>query len=288
MWRAVRTLLPSVLLLAVTALPAAGQSWRTIAKARQLRGQDFLEVNIEYAVGKLEVGKGPSALLYRFESRYDEDIFRLQSNYLESEGRGTLRIDIAGENDIDIKRMRDYDDKAGNLKLDLSPTIPVALNVEMGAAEARLDLGGLRLRGVTLQTGASDTEIHFSQVNPEVAETCIFKAGAASVEIRQLGNSNCQRISVSGGVGAIDLDFSGDWKHDAAADINVGLGGIELRVPAELGVRIEKNTFLMAFDAPGFEKQNGGVYLSDNWDTADRKLTINIRGALGGITVARS
>lgn len=288
MWRAAGTLLPSVLLLAVTALPAAGQSWRTMAKARQLRGQDFLEVNIEYAVGKLEVGKGPSGLLYRFESKYDEEIFQLQSNYLESEGRGTLRIDIAGENDINIKRMRDYDEEAGDLKLGLSPTIPVALHVDMGAAEARLDLGGLRLRDLTLQTGASDTEIRFSQANLEVAESCIFKAGAASVEIHQLGNSNCRSISVSGGVGAIDLDFSGDWQNDAAADINVGLGGIELRIPAELGVRIEKKTFLMAFEAPGFEKQNDGVYLSENWETAERKVTINISGALGGISVARS
>jgi hypothetical protein len=277
-----------VLLLVVTALPASGQSWRTLAKARQLRGQDRLEVNIEYAVGELEVSKGPSALLYRFESKYDEDIFELQSNYLESEGRGILRIDIAGENDIDIKRMRDYDDEAGNLELALSPMIPVELNVKMGAAKARLDLGGVRLSGLTLQTGASDTEVRFSRANPEVAESCIFKAGAASVKIRQLGNSNCRRISVSGGVGAIDLDFSGDWTDDASADINVGLGGIELRVPAELGVRIEKNTFLMTFEAPGFEKQAGGVYLSRNWDTADRKLTINISGALGRISVARS
>ena len=288
MSRGMRTLSATVLLLAITALPASGQSWRTMAKARQLRGQERLEVNIEYAVGRLEVSKGPTAFLYRFESKYDEEVFELQSNYLESESRGVLRIDIAGENDIDIKRMRDYDDEAGVLKLALSPMIPVELNVEMGAAEAHLDLGGLRLSGLTLQTGASDTEIRFSQRNPEVADSCIFKAGAASVEIRQLGNSNCRRISVSGGVGAIDLDFSGDWNHDASADINVGLGGIDLRVPAELGVRIEKNTFLMAFDAPGFEKQARGVYLSRNWDTADRKLTINISGALGGITVARS
>jgi len=287
MRRVTTTALATALLFVALAPPAAAQSWRTVAKARQLRGQDFLEVNVEFAVGKFELTRSPDALLYRFESRYDEDLFRLHSNYIESGNSGALRIDIEDRDGVNIQRLRDYDDEAGSLKLGLTGDTPIDLNLKLGATEARLDLGGLKLRNIVFETGASNSQVRFSEPNSEVAESCIFKAGAAALELRELGNSRCRTISVSGGVGAIELDFSGDWKEDANADINVGLGGIELHIPAELGVRIEKNTFLMAFDAPGFEKQNGGVYLSRNWDTASRRLTINVSGALGGISVAR-
>ncbi len=267
--------------------PAAAQSWVTVAKSRQLRGQDFLDVRVEYAVGRFELRRGPDHLLYRLDSRYDEDAFRLSTNYLESRGRGSLVIDIEGEEDVDFRDIKDYDYEAGHLRLDLSAAAPIALSMKMGAVEAQLDLGGLRLQRLTLETGASDTRIRFSEPNRDVAETCVFKAGAAALKAVRLGNSGCRRINISGGVGDIELDFSGKWDYDATASINVGLGGVEIRVPAELGVRIEKSTFLMSFDAPGFIKQDGGVWVSRNWGTAAHRLTLSVSGVLGSIEIAR-
>ena len=286
-----RGAVPAFLLLALIAGPvdpAAAQSWKTIAKSRQLRGQDFLDVEINYAVGRFELSRGPDRLLYRLDSKYDEDAFRLTSSYLESEGRGSLRIDIEGHDEVDLGNIKDYDFEAGNLVVNLSGSTPLALSMKFGAAEARLDLGGLRLKDLVLETGASDTQIRFSEPNRERAEHCTFKAGAAQFEVDDLGNSGCERINVSGGVGTLSLDFSGDWDHDATADINVGLGTIEITVPAELGVRVDRSTFLMSFDAPGLEKQDGGVWLSRNWDTAEHRLTLSVSGALGGISIARS
>ncbi|UCF19250.1 MAG: hypothetical protein JSU87_15185, partial [Gemmatimonadota bacterium] len=238
-----------LLALAASAVPASAQSWKTVSKSRQLRSQDFLDVKIEYAVGRLEVGRGSDRLLYRVESRFDEDVFSLNSTYLESGGRGNLSIELDGHDDVDLQDLKDYDYEAGNLRIDLSPATPLALSLKFGAAEARLDLGGLRMRKLVLETGASDTEVEFNEPNPEVAEFCSFKAAAAAFKVRGLGNSRCQNVTVSGGVGDVKLDFSGEWSQDANADINVGLGGIEIRVPPEIGVRIERSTFLMSFDA---------------------------------------
>ncbi len=286
-----RVAVPAFLLLALICGPAgtaAAQSWKTVAKSRQLRGQDFLDVKINYAVGRFELSRGPDRLLYRLNSTYDEDAFRLTSSYLESGGSGSLRIDIEGHDEIDLGNIKDYDFEAGDLNVNLTGSTPLALSMKFGAAEARLDLGGLTLQELILETGASDTHISFSERNRARAENCTFKAGAAQFRVDDLGNSRCRRISVSGGVGTLSLDFSGDWDHDATADINVGLGTIDIAVPAELGVRVERSTFLMSFDAPGFEKQDGGVWLSRNWDTAKHRLTLSVSGALGGIKIARS
>ncbi len=279
-------LLALTALLAVSA-PASGQSWKTVAKARQHQDQDALDVRIKYAVGRFELGRGPDGLLYRLDSRFDENAFNLRTNYLESGKRGSLRIELEGHERLDLRDLKDYDVEAGSLKVDLSNRTPLNLRLEMGAVEARLDLGGLRLQELSLETGASDAQIRFSQPNLVEAGHCSFKAGAASLNVEKLGNSNCRNLSVSGGVGSLTLDFSGDWKHDATGDINVGLGSIEIRVPAELGVRIDRSTFLMSFDAPDLVKQDGGVWLSRNWETASRRLSLSVSGALGGITVAR-
>ncbi|NIR45237.1 MAG: cell wall-active antibiotics response protein [Gemmatimonadetes bacterium] len=281
------TVLAAAALLA-SAIPAGAQSWRTEAKSRGYRGQDFLDVRITYAVGRLDLHSAPDHLLYRIDTRYDEDVFRMRSDYLESGGRGSLRIEIESiEDDLDLDEWDDRDYEAGRLEVGLPQHTPVALNLKLGAAEARLDLGGLTLERISYETGASETEIGFSEPNRQVAEYCSFKIAAAALRLNDLGNSRCERINVSGGVGDLKLDFSGDWTHDASADVNVGLGGVEIRVPDDIGVRIEKSTFLMKFDAPGFLEEDGGVYLSRNWDDAEHRLTITISGALGGIRVAR-
>jgi hypothetical protein len=277
----------AVALAATMAPQAAGQTWRTEAKARQRRGQEFLDVKVTYAVGRFELRRGPDRLLYRLDSRYDEEVFILHSNYLESESRGDLRVEIDDLGEVDFGDLKDYDYEGGNLTLDLSGAIPLALDLQMGAVEAELDLGGLRLQRISLQTGASDTRVSFSEPNREAAEFCTFKAGAAALRVEGLGNSGCRRMSVSGGVGTLVLDFSGEWDYDATGDINVGLGTVEISVPAELGVRIEKSTFLMSFDAPGFVKQDGGVWLSRNWDTAENRLTLSVSGVLGGVEIDR-
>ena len=271
-------------LLAGSVATAEAQSWKTINKSRKRRAQEFLDVKIKYAVGRFEVSKGSDNQLYRLDSRYDEDVFNLTSSYLESDHRGRLVIDIDGRDDLhDL----DYDHEAGHLRLNLTGETPLSLSMKFGAAEAKLDLGGLRLQNLLLETGASDTYITFSEPNKETAEHCTFKAGAASFKVDNLGNSGCENITVSGGVGKLALDFSGKWKNDAKADINIGLGTVEISVPAELGVRIDRSTFLMSFKAPGFDKQDGGVWVSRNWDTAKHHLTVSVSGAFGGITVAR-
>ena len=66
------------LLLLASAAPLAAQSWRTESKSRQNRGQDFLDVRIKYAVGRFSLERGSDRLLYRLETRYDEDIFDME------------------------------------------------------------------------------------------------------------------------------------------------------------------------------------------------------------------
>lgn len=279
--------LSSALLIGLAAgQPAAGQEWRTLVQTRRLGAQAGFDVKLEYAAGRVEIGPAAEGLLYRLESKHDIRYFDLDSDYSETDREARLRVELEGADRFEIKQIAKKNLGAGSLRLGLSKAVPLSLALDIGAAEAQLDLGGLRLRRIRLETGASDTHVRFDAPNPEGAEQCSFRAGAASFRIEGLGNSGCREMVFEGGVGSLELEFSGDWNHDATARIDVGLGSLGIRIPHDLGVRIEKRAFLMALNAPDFVKE-GDDLVSENWSSATHRLTLRINGALGTIRVIR-
>lgn len=256
---------------------AQAQTWRTMSSARQHLGERSLDVAVEYGAGRLRVEPATGSLLYRFEMRYDEDKFRPVTAYDRESGR--LRVGMEGR-DGGNKRVRE----GGSASLSLNPQVPTALELEFGAGEADVDLGGLSLRGVRLSTGASETRVSFSRPNRIQADTVRFAAGAAALRVTGLGNARASRFEFEGGVGETTLDFTGQWDRGASAAVKMGIGSVTLRFPRDLGVSIVKNSFLTSFDADGMTRR-GNTWYSANWGRAPHKLTLEIDAAIGSIDV---
>ncbi|RMH21725.1 MAG: hypothetical protein D6701_02110, partial [Gemmatimonadetes bacterium] len=262
---------------AATAAPVQAQSWRTVTMARQLSTEGALEVDVFYGAGRFRVGPAEAGTLYRAQLRYDEDSFEpvaeLDGDHLrlgtESLGRRT--------------RIRS-DDRSGELDVRLSPDIPLDLNLDFGAVRADIDIGGLRVTGLDVATGASETRFEVSEPNREVIRRARFDVGAAEFKAYRLGNLNARRIDVNAGVGHLTLDFTGEWRADAEVAIDMGLGALELRLPEGVGVRIEKDTFLTGFDAQGLVKR-GDAYYSLDYEDADVRIDIAIDAAFGSIDI---
>jgi hypothetical protein len=251
------------------------QSWQSIGFSRQRAGEDELRVDVEYGAGRFVVNPGTGSMLYRGRLRYDADVFEPNVNY----ANGRLRVGMDGGS------LKGRNLKAGLLDLSLGMDVPLDLELKFGAAEASLELGGLRIINAKISTGASKTDLRVSRPNPTLCRALDLEVGAASFEARGLGNLNAERLNFSGGVGEVVLDFSGEWHTDMTARMEMGLGALTLRFPRELGVRIRKAGILTGFDSQGLVKQ-GDVFLSQNWENATHKLTLNIDAALGTIRVA--
>ena len=158
------------------------------------------------------------------------------------------------------------------------------LDLEFGAVRAELDLGGLSMTGLSLSTGASESMVDISEPNPVRMRTASFEVGAADFTVRHLGNLNARRIEVDAGVGDITLWFNGAWEQEAGVAIDMGLGSLELRFPEGLGVRLNKDSFLTSLDSEGMVK-HGDAYYSLDWETADRRITIDLNAAFGSVRV---
>lgn len=263
-----------VLALGLAALPAVGhaQDWRTITTVRQFNGEDALRVDVEYGAGRLRISPAKGESLYRATLRYDAEHFQPLSRY----ENGRLRIGIEGGS------IRGRNSKPGQLDLSLGEQVPLDLNLKFGAGEAEVELGGLRIRDAEFQTGASETRIRISRANPERCRTANFEVGAAQFDVKGLGNLNCENIHVSGGVGEVTLDFTGELRGSSVAEIAMGLGSLTLRVPRGTAVSVRKKGVLASFDSEGLIKR-GNVYYSENYDKAKHKLTFDIDAALGSI-----
>lgn len=254
------------------------QRWRTMTSARQIWSTEPIEVDIEYGAGELKIDRTEStSMLYRMEMRYDEE----QVNPVTEFDSATRRLKIGSQN-VGNRNRRVREGSSATISL--TDQVPLTLLLHFGAGKASLDLGGLSLQRLLVETGASRTEIHFDRPNPIQAELVELKAGAAELSVSGLGNARAQRFVFQGGVGSTTLDFGGDWVSDATATIQMGMGAVVLRLPRSLGVKLTRSSFLTSFEANGLER-TGGSYFSENWGSADHQLTVDLDAALGSIEI---
>jgi hypothetical protein len=273
-----RALIAGALLVLLAPAWADAQDWRSVNSFRQLSGETRLDVELKYGAGRLVIEPGVAGELYRVGIRYDSDIYDPLTEYRA--GRLTVGVDGGG------RSMRIRNQEAGDMKLALSPDVPLDVRLAFGAVEANIELGGLQVSALKVETGASDSQLRFSEPNPIPCNRLELSMGAAAFRAVGLANANCARIKAEGGVGDMNLDFSGEWRRDLTADVTMALGSVTLAVPEDVGVVVRRSTFLTGFTGSGFSRQ-GRDHVSDNWDQADRKLTVELQGAFGSVTVRR-
>lgn len=267
-------------LLALTA-PAhlAAQTWETMSASRRATDGERTRVEIRYGAGTLQIRAGESDLLYRMSLRYDSEQFEPVVEY--SRGRLQLGTDSRGRN-IDF----DKDRRSGSLELELSPRVPMELDLEFGAGRASLDLGGLFLEDLDLSTGASQSTVDFSTPTRGRIRTANFEVGAADFTAENLGNLRADRIHVEAGVGEVTLGFGGEWTGELQVDVEMGLGALSLDIPEDVGVELRKDSFLTSLDADWLTKDDDR-YFSRNWAEAEHRLIIDVDAAFGSIRLNR-
>jgi hypothetical protein len=280
------------LAIAGAALPA--QQWRTMEASRSLAARaagarDTLHVRLAYEVGNLAVGRAKDGLLYDLTARYDADERRLKYSYDPS----TRLLTVGGDSGFtkSLFAGRDHDDSEGSgpspsLALTVAAGVPLDLSLRFSASDAVLDLSGLDVSRLSVDAAASGGRLTFSAPNASRISSAELSATAAGLEVKGLGNARADTVRAKATLGHIELDLGGDWTGSAALDVDAVLGVITVRIPADVGVRVEASTTLGSVEAPGFTARDGAYY-SDNWTSAKRNVTIGGRAVLGRLEVHR-
>ena len=263
--------------LACTATGLTAQDWSTVTASRQLGGEREIQVHVEYGAGVLDLGPGEPGTLYRMELRYDRDTMEPETRY--EDGILEIGMDRVGRG----IRMGSRDG-SGRLDLELSPEVPLLLDLQFGAARADLDLGRARNPGVECRDGGFRYAHRGVDAQPVELELASFEAGAANLVATGLGNLNAERIRLAAKAGKATLDFDGEWQRDADVDLDLDLGAVELRFPRGLGVQLVVDALLTSVDAQEMFRR-GDSYYSADWDDAETRLTMEIDAHIGAIDV---
>jgi hypothetical protein len=241
-------------------------------------------------VGNLALGAAKEGLLYDLTVRYDADERRVKYAYDPSSRLLTVGGDSGFAKAFALHRDHDDSDRKGPspaLALKVAPGIPLDLSLRFSAADAALDLSGLEVTRLSVEAAASGALLTFGRPNASHIPNAELRATAAGLEVAQFGNARADTVSANATLGHIELDLGGDWTGRTALDLDAVLGVITVRVPGDVGVKVEASTTLGTVETPGFTARDGALY-SDNWANAKRSVTIGGRAVLGRLEVRRS
>ncbi|HHL51891.1 MAG TPA: hypothetical protein ENJ39_00815 [Flammeovirgaceae bacterium] len=120
-------------------------------------------------------------------------------------------------------------------RVELTDDIPYELELNYGIGEAYVDLSGLQIIRLSIQTGSADVNIGYMEPvpNPVPMHEMNIKVDLGNVQARQLDLANVHRINAEVGFGNMLLDLSEPLGHPCQVNASVGAGTLEILVPKD-------------------------------------------------------
>lgn len=254
-------------------------------QTQPLGREKSLESIINFGIGSLEITGGDrAAFLYSLDLEYDKNTYEPDIRYSAVSGgeEGRLRFDLRSTHKMGLRRERHNN----RLRVTFNDTIPLKLRVTAGVGDARLSLSGIKLERFDFESGVGGSKMSVYEPNPIDCEYIRLKNGVGSIEAVGLGNLNFRELEFEGGVGGANLDFTGEWKRNADIRIQVGVGGVNLNIPREIGVRVDtEKHFLSGLRLEGFNKEDS-YYFSENYNDAAIRISVRVVTGIGGFKIS--
>jgi hypothetical protein len=255
-------------------------------------GEQALRVSVEGGYGTVHIRRTTGDKVYVFTEKGDADApLNASVKYKTASGKGYLKIELNTREDEDEDFIESLaclvkGHASGNYYLDLTDRIPIDLAFELGAGEARLDLTGLKITGMNLETGASDMHVITREQNTVPMRTATISAGVGNVKAEGLGFLNFEHLTFEGGLGSCHLDLSGEMRNDASVSAEIGMGSLIIVLPKDLGVRMKSNdSFLSRTNYHRFIRMNDDTYETPAYLGATRRISMNINSGIGSVSV---
>lgn len=256
----------------------------SMSRTQPLGSETALDTNIRLDIGSLEItGSQKPDALYSFDLEYDKASYSPNIAYSPAQaGEGKLLFDLHSMHKRGVRRER-FNNK---LHLSFSESVPLALNINSGVGESRLSLSGLKLSSLSFEAGVGGAKMSVYEPNGIPCEFVKVKNGVGGFDATGLGNLNFKEFDFEGGVGGANLDFTGDWRQNAEVRIKLGVGGVNVRLPRGIGVKVEaEKSFLSGLHLEGFSQRDDYHY-SEDYDSAPVKVSIRVESGVGGLRIS--
>jgi len=181
----------------------------------------------------------------------------------------------------DFKSLPPFDDMKNEWDLKLGNT-PMDLVISAGAYDGTLELGGLSLKSLEINDGASNVDVSFSEPNQVEMSILRYATGASDVKLTGLANANFSTLTFTGGAGNYTLDFGGELQQDAVATIDSGFGNLNLIIPEGVNAKVTVEGAALNINHGSGWSQNGQDYTQDG---GGYTLTVIVKMAAGNLLI---
>ena len=182
---------PVATLLAILTVGCNTRPSRTVTKSVPVGSAEVVDLSLEMGAGELRLNGGATALVdATFHISGDDPIVE----YSEKSGRGTLRLREPGT----------FSPGANEWEVRLFQNVAMNVRAHLGAGEARMTLGSLDLRKVTVEQGVGELELDL-RGSPRHSFDVELNGGVGESRI-VLPRSVAISAEASNGIGEIKID----------------------------------------------------------------------------------
>jgi hypothetical protein len=123
------------------------------------------------------------------------------------------------------------------------------------------------------------------KLNPNPVWRLDFDLGAATTEL-DLKPFKVKEVNIDVGAASLKIKL-GDLADTSLVNIDAGASSIEIEVPENAGCEIKTDVSLSSKKFRDFKKVKSDLYRTENFDTADKKIFIEIDSGVSSIKVER-
>ena len=174
-------------------------------------------------------------------------------------------------------------------KVYLSQTTPYRLDFNYGIGDAYIDLSGLSIENLKVNSGNADVNIDYISTlgNQVEMDTFFVKVDLGSVDVRKMNLSNAKMVIADVGFGNLSFDYSDIPEVSSNINASVGAGNLFIRIPADnvpVIIKIHDSVLCRVQLSKNFREVSSNTYVNAAYtDNAKNLLSFNVDVALGSI-----
>lgn len=153
-------------------------------------------------------------------------------------------------------------------QIQLSPDVPLSLEVNGGVGPTKVDMTGLNVRNLKFDAGVGQFTLILPEQDGEIDLDVNTGVGETKLYVPENTNAN---LDIDAGVGSVDVTIP----PNAAVQIRATNGLGTVQVPKSLRRISKKGDFI----------EQGGVWQSEGFDLAERRIVIRYDGGIGSFHV---
>jgi hypothetical protein len=208
---------------------------KTESQSVSLDSATSASVQIDFPAGELKVQNGASNLM-EASFQYNVEDWQPQVQYSESGTQGELVVNQPGDNRVPVGG-----ELVNEWEIRLSENVPMDLRISTGAGSSELDLGGLDMNSLTVETWAGTTTVNLDGVWEHDVDVSI-QGGVGELKVNlpaEMGvlvemNTALVTVTVNGLIndenGYVNRAF-GTAPHTLKLKLEAGVGSVVLVAP---------------------------------------------------------